>query len=142
MKVIGWGWFYLSTILDDFTRYIVAWKLCTTMKAEDVTETVELALTASGSESAQLAHRPRLLSDNGSSYIAGDLAQWLDDRGIRHIRGAPFHPQTQGKIERWHQTLKNRTCSRTTACRAISRPRSMPSSITTTTSVTRRPSAT
>ena len=108
LKVIGWGWFYLSTILDDFSRYIIAWKLCATMKAEDVTETVERALTASGCESAQGAHRPRLLSDNGSSYIAGDLAEWLEDRGIRHIRGAPFHPQTQGKIERWHQTLKNR----------------------------------
>ena len=78
------------------------------MKAEDVTDTLELALTASGCESAQVTHRPRLLSDNGSSYIAGDLAEWLQDRGIRHIRGAPFHPQTQGKIERWHQTLKNR----------------------------------
>ena len=59
-------------------------------------------------KSAQVAHRPRLLSDNGSSYIAGDLAEWLEDRGIRHIRGAPFHPQTQGKNERWHQALKNR----------------------------------
>lgn len=108
LKVIGWGWFYLSTILDDFSRYIISWKLCTTMKVEDVTDTLELALTASGCESAQVAHRPRLLSDNGSSYIAGDLAEWLEDRGIKHIRGAPFHPQTQGKIERWHQTLKNR----------------------------------
>ena len=107
-KIIGWGWMYLSTVLDDFSRYIIAWKLCTTMKAEDVTGTLELALTASGCESAQVAHRPRLLSDNGSSYIAGDLAEWLEERGIRHIRGAPFHPQTQGKIERWHQTLKNR----------------------------------
>jgi transposase InsO family protein len=108
LKVIGWGWFYLSTILDDFSRYIIAWKLCTTMKAEDVTDTLELALSASGCESAKVAQRPRLLSDNGSSYIAGDLAEWLGDRGIKHIRGAPFHPQTQGKIERWHQTLKNR----------------------------------
>ena len=56
----------------------------------------------------RVAHRPRLLSDNGSSYIAGDLAEWLDDRDIVHIRGAPNHPQTPGKIERWHQTLKNR----------------------------------
>ena len=48
LKVIGWGWFYLSTILDDFSRYIIAWKLCTTMKAEDVTDTLKLALQASG----------------------------------------------------------------------------------------------
>ncbi len=108
LKVIGWGWFYLSTVLDDFSRYIIAWKLCTTMKAEDVTDTLELALKASGCDRATVVHKPRLLSDNGSSYIAGDLAEWLDDRDMEHIRGAPYHPQTQGKIERWHQTLKNR----------------------------------
>ena len=108
LKVIGWGWFYLSTVLDDFSRYIVAWKLCTTMKAEDVTATLDLALRASGLETAKPADRPKLLSDNGSSYIAGDLATWLADRQIKHLRGAPYHPMTQGKIERWHQTLKNR----------------------------------
>jgi transposase InsO family protein len=108
LKVIGWGWFYLSTILDDFSRYIIAWKLCTTMKAGDVTDTLELALKASGCDQATVVHKPRLLSDNGSSYISGDLAEWLDDRSMEHVRGAPYHPQTQGKIERWHQTLKNR----------------------------------
>ena len=108
LKVIGWGWFYLSTVLDDFARFIIAWKLCTTMRAEDVTDTLELALKASGCDRATVVHKPRLLSDNGSSYIAGDLAEWLDDRDMEHIRGAPYHPQTQGKIERWHQTLKNR----------------------------------
>ena len=108
LKVIGWGWFYLSTILDDFSRYIVAWKLCTTMRADDVTDTLKLALEASGCDSAEVVHKPRLLSDNGSSYIAGDLAAWLKEQGMDHVRGAPNHPQTQGKIERWHQTLKNR----------------------------------
>ena len=107
-KVIGWGWLYLSTILDDYSRYIIVWKLCTTMKAGDVTETLELALEASGCDGAEVIHKPRLLSDNGSSYISGDLADWLDDQGMGHVRGAPHHPQTQGKIERWHQTLKNR----------------------------------
>src|SRR5213083_3418908 len=108
LKVIGWGWFYLSTILDDFSRYIIAWKLCTTMRADDVTDTLQLALTASGCASAHVMHKPRLLSDNGSSYISGDLAKWLEEAGMHHVRGAPCHPQTQGKIERWHQTLKNR----------------------------------
>lgn len=108
LKVIGWGWFYLSTILDDYSRYVIAWKLCTTMKASDVTETLELALQASGCDQVNVRHRPRLLSDNGASYIAGELAEWLDDKGMDHVRGAPYHPQTQGKIERWHQTLKNR----------------------------------
>jgi len=108
LKVIGWGWLYLSTILDDYSRYIIAWKLCTTMKAGDVTDTLELALQASGCDQVNVAHKPRLLSDNGASYISGDLAEWLDDKGMSHVRGAPYHPQTQGKIERWHQTLKNR----------------------------------
>ena len=108
LKVIGWGWFYLSSVLADFSRYIVAWKLCTGMRAEDVTATLDLALRASGLDQATPADRPRLLSDNGSSYIAGDLAKWLDDCQIKHVRGAPYHPMTQGKIERWHQTLKNR----------------------------------
>ena len=108
LKVVGWGWYYLSTILDDFSRYVVAWKLCSTMRAEDVTQTLELALKASGYDGVAIRHRPRLLSDNGSSYISGNLAKWLQNERIAHVRGAPNHPQTQGKIERWHQTLKNR----------------------------------
>jgi putative transposase len=108
LKVIGWGWFYLSTILDDYSRYVVGWKLCGTMQAEDVTDTLDIALAASGCDSAKVLHKPRLLSDNGSSYIAEDLAKYLEDKGMAHVRGAPMHPQTQGKIERWHQTLKNR----------------------------------
>jgi transposase InsO family protein len=108
LKITGWGWYYLSTILDDYSRYIVAWKLCVTMKAQDVTDTLDLALAKSGLDQVNIGHRPRLLSDNGASYVSGDLAEWLDDKKIEHIRGAPYHPQTQGKIERWHQTLKNR----------------------------------
>ena len=107
-KIIGWGWVYLSTVLDDFSRYIIAWKLCTTMRAEDVTDTLELALTASGCDGAKVLHKPKLLSDNGPSYIATELAEWIGTNGMTHVRGAPLHPQTQGKIERWHQTLKNR----------------------------------
>lgn len=107
-KIIGWGWMYLSTVLDDFSRYIIAWKLCSTMRAEDVTDTLELALTASGCDQAHVHHKPRLLSDNGPSYIAGELADYIHANAMSHVRGAPMHPQTQGKIERWHQTLKNR----------------------------------
>jgi len=107
-KIVGWGWYYLSTILDDFSRFIVAWKLCATMRADDVTATLDLALASAGLDHASVAHRPRLLSDNGASYISGDLAKWLEEKRMSHVRGAPYHPQTQGKIERWHQTLKNR----------------------------------
>ena len=107
-KIIGWGWMYLSTVLDDYSRYIIAWKLCSTMRAEDVTDTLDLALAASGCDQAHVLHRPRLLSDNGPCYIASDLADYIEARRMSHVRGAPFHPQTQGKIERWHQTMKNR----------------------------------
>jgi len=78
------------------------------MKADDVMDTLEMALAAAGLDHANVVHKPRLLSDNGSSYVAGDLADWLGDHGMKHVRGAPYHPQTQGIIERWHQTLKNR----------------------------------
>jgi putative transposase len=97
----------LSTTLDDFSRYIIAWKLCTTMTAGG-TSTLEKALAAAGCDQVRVPHKPRLLSDNGPSYIAAGLAEWLDERKIEHLRGAPCHPQTQGKIERGHQTLKNR----------------------------------
>ena len=96
-------------MLDDFSRYIIAWKLCTTMKAEDVTATLDLALQASGLRPGHGSFTGRgCLSDNGSSYVSADLAKWLDGQDMEHVRGAPYHPMTQGKIERWHQTLKNR----------------------------------
>jgi putative transposase len=78
------------------------------MKANDVTATLDLALAASGLDQMTVVHRPRLVSDNGASYVAADLAQWLDRQEMEPVRGAPYHPQTQGKIERWRQTLNNR----------------------------------
>jgi len=108
LKVTGWGWYYLSTVLDDFSRYIVAYKLCPTMAAADVTATLNLAMQASGINQVPLDQRPRLLSDNGPSYVASELADWLDEQGMRHTRGKPYHPMTQGKIERWHLSLKSR----------------------------------
>lgn len=107
-KIMGWGWMYLSTVLDDFSRYIISWKLCTTMKTNDVTDTLNMALVASGCHQAKVVHKPRLLSDNGASYISSELVEYIKDNGMSHVRGARYHPQTQGKIERWHQTLKNR----------------------------------
>jgi transposase InsO family protein len=64
------------------------------MRADDVTDTLQLALTASGCAAARVVHKPRLLSDNCSSYISADLAKWLEDAGMDHVRGAPCHPQT------------------------------------------------
>ena len=78
------------------------------MKTDDVTDTLEMALQASGCAKVSVQHRPQLLSDNGSSYIPGDLAEWLEDQAMDHVRGVPYHLQTQNKIARWQQTLKNR----------------------------------
>ena len=79
-----------------------------TMSAADVTATLELALQAAGLDQADPERRPRLLSDNGPSYVAGDLSNWLEGQGMRHTRGKPYHPMAQGKIERWHLSLKSR----------------------------------
>jgi putative transposase len=106
-KITGWGWYYLSTVLDDFSRYIIAWKLTTNMAAEDVIATLDDALAKTGVEQVKVVHRPRLLSDNGPCYISKELAEYLDDKDMTHTRGAPYHPQTQGKIERYHRTMKN-----------------------------------
>lgn len=106
-KIQGWGWYYLSTILDDFSRYIIAWKLTTSMSTTDVQETLLMALASTGLDQALVEHRPRLLSDNGSCYLSGELRDFLQDRHMEHTRSAPYHPMTQGKIERYHRSMKN-----------------------------------
>ncbi len=106
-RIIHWGWYYLSTVLDDFSRYIIAWKLRPTMGATDVTETLDEALAITGVDQVRVKHRPRLLSDNGSAYVSGELRDYLGKRRMDHTRGRPYHPQTQGKIELYHRTMKN-----------------------------------
>ncbi len=104
-KIIGWGWYYLSTVLDDFSRYIVHWELCANMKSDDVKRTIDRALKKAKLFTKQ---RPKLLSDNGSCYIAKDLKDYLKENvGMDQIHGRPGHPQTQGKIERYHKSMKN-----------------------------------
>jgi transposase InsO family protein len=106
-KVIGWGWYYLCTVLDDFSRYILAWRLSSTMAAIDVQDTLQLALDKTGIQHLQVKHRPRLLSDNGPAFIADALRDYLKPYEIDHIHGRPLHPQTQGKIERYHRSMKS-----------------------------------
>ena len=106
-RIVNWGWYYLSTVLDDFSRYIISWKLSATMGATDVTETLDEALAITGVDRVHVKHRPRLLSDNGSAYVSGELRDYLDERNMIHTRGRPYHPQTQGKVERYHRTMKN-----------------------------------
>jgi len=106
-KIMGWGWYYLSSVLDDFSRYILAWKLTATMATTDVQDTLQLALDKTGLDHVLVEHRPRLLSDNGSCYVSKELQLFLDRKRMDHTRGAPYHPMTQGKIERYHRSMKN-----------------------------------
>ena len=77
------------------------------MGATDVMETLDLARAAAGVARVPVRHRPRLLSDNGPCYVSGELAAYLETHGLAHTRSAPYHPMTQGKIERYHRSLKN-----------------------------------
>jgi len=106
-KVVHWGWYYLSTIIDDYSRFILAWRLCTGMSADDVKKTLDDAIAFTGIGHPTVLHRPRLLSDNGPCYVSNALQEYLADEGIDHTRGKPYHPMTQGKIERYHRSMKN-----------------------------------
>jgi len=106
-KVIDWGWYYLSTVMDDFSRYILAWLLCSSMTAEDVKATLDIAIERTGVSNPRLKQRTRLLSDNGPCYISSNLRDYLVEKNLTHTRGRPFHPMTQGKIERYHRSMKN-----------------------------------
>jgi len=107
LRIIDWGWRYLATVLDDYSRYVIAWELRKGMTAEDVKSVLDLAVERTGVEGVPVARRPRLLSDNGAAYISGELRRYLEDRGMSHTRGRPHHPMTQGKIERYHRSMKN-----------------------------------
>jgi putative transposase len=75
--------------------------------AGDVKEVLDMALLKTGLNNIKVKHKPRLLSDNGPCYVSGELKEYLNNNNIEHRRGAPYHPQTQGKIERYHRTMKN-----------------------------------
>ena len=107
LKVVHWGWYYLFSILDDYSRYILAWQLCIGMSAEEVKQTIEAAIRFTGIRDPKVLSRPRLLSDNGPCYVSKALKEYLEEEGIRHTRSKPYHPMTQGKIERYHRSMKN-----------------------------------
>jgi transposase InsO family protein len=107
LRVVGWGWYYLSTVMDDFSRFMLAYKLGPMMATTDVTETLDEALALTGVQSVRVRQRPRLLSDNGPAYVSKDLRDYLQEQGMTHTRGRPYDPQTQGKIERYHRSMKN-----------------------------------
>lgn len=105
-KVIGWGYYFLVTVMDDYSRFILAWKLQRDMTADSLIEVVQEAIDATHMTEVHVEDRTKLLSDNGSGYLSRVFKDYLHLVGIRHIVAAPFHPQTNGKMERYHQTMK------------------------------------
>lgn len=108
LKVIGhWGWYYLCTVLDDYSRYVIHAELCVNMGSDDVQRNIDKAIEITGVVPGKTTRSLKVLSDNGPCYIAKDLSEFFSKREIKHVRGKVRHPQTQGKIERWHQSMKN-----------------------------------
>lgn len=105
LHVEGWGWFYLISILDDYSRKIISWKIQNSMMAEDFIEVVDDACKKSGVDKDEM---PNLVSDRGPALISGDLKEYLNEQNIHHILASPYHPQTNGKIERYHKSLKSK----------------------------------
>ena len=105
-RVSGWGYYYMVTVMDDYSRSILAWKLQVDMTADSLIQVVQVAVDITGMTEVPLEDRTRLLSDNGSGYVSRAFRDYLSLVGIRHIRAAPYHPQTNGKLERYHQSIK------------------------------------
>ena len=105
-RVRGWGYYYMVTVMDDYSRSILAWKLQGDMTADSLIQVVQLAVDVTGMAEVPLEDRTRLLSDNGSGYVSRAFRDYLNLVGIRHILAAPYHPQTNGKLERYHQSIK------------------------------------
>ena len=105
-KVVGWGYYYLVTVMDDYSRFILGWKLQKDMSANSLIEVVQKAVDATGMTDVPVENRVRLLSDNGAGYVSRAFRDYLNLVGISHILAAPYHPQTNGKVERYQQSLK------------------------------------
>src|SRR4030042_1827715 len=105
-RVVGWGYYYLVTVMDDYSRFILGWKLQKDMSANSLIEVVQEAVDATGMTDVPVENRTRLLSDNGAGYVSRTFRDYLHLVGIGHILAAPYHPQTNGKVERYQQSLK------------------------------------
>ena len=106
LKVVDWGWYYLVTVMDDYSRFILAWELKSDMAAGSLIDVVQKAVDLTGMTDVPLEDRTVLLSDNGPGYLSRQFGEYLRIVGIKHIIASPYHPQTNGKIERYHRTIK------------------------------------
>jgi putative transposase len=92
--------YYLCSVLDGYSRYLVHWELRESMKEAEV----EIILQRAREKFPRAT--PRIISDNGPQFIARDFKEYIRVCGMTHVRTSPFYPQSNGKIERWHQSLK------------------------------------
>jgi len=106
LKVVDWGWYYLVTVMDDYSRFILGWELNSDMASGSLIDVVQQAVDLTGMTDVPVEDRTVLLSDNGPGYLSQQFGEYLRLVGIRHIVASPYHPQTNGKIERYHRTIK------------------------------------
>ena len=106
LKVVDWGWYYLVTVMDDYSRFILAWELKSDMAAGSLIDVVQKAVDITGMADVPVEDRTVLLSDNGAGYLSRQFNDYLRLIRIRHVIASPYHPQTNGKIERYHRTIK------------------------------------
>lgn len=97
---IGGTFYYLTSVLDGWSRYIVHWELRESMKEEDVEIVLQKALEK------HPGVRPRIITDNGPQFIARDFKEFIRLVGVTHVRTSLYYPQSNGKLERWHGSLK------------------------------------
>jgi transposase InsO family protein len=97
---LGGTFYYLGSVLDGASRALVHWELRESMKEQEVECILERA------KELYPAARPRIISDNGPQFVAKDFKEFIRLSGMSHVRISPYYPQSNGKIERWHQTLK------------------------------------
>jgi transposase InsO family protein len=92
--------YYLCSVLDGYSRFIVHWDLRESMREADIEIILERA------KEKYPEARPRVISDNGPQFIARDFKEFIRISGMTHVRTSPYYPQSNGKIERWHKSLK------------------------------------
>jgi putative transposase len=107
MFVIGWGYYRFIPVIDDYSRRVMNSKLMLDETGYSASDAVEISLAEAKSLGHILDRHPVLLTDNGPAFSGWVLSDYLDNRNIRHIFGKPYHPQTQGKVERFNRTIKD-----------------------------------